>query len=353
MAKNVDIARDLSLTAFLERELGVQAKRMGRHARFNYCPDCGNEGHQPNKLQIQIDDKHYFCHRCRDKGTVIDAAMKLWGMDFGEAVDRLAGNHSGDVKAKPVDMEKVKKEDTLRNQKIAEVLKRLKPIFADSADDFKCIQYLTKVRKLPLEVVREAQKRGMLAFMPSNVKNAESRIIKACGEQLLRDAGMWKEGAKRPSICYRPIVFILPGETSAEFRIIGEPKPDMLKSMRFGTNIPYPFVWRSKTPSTKVAVVEGAIDTLSMVALGTKSHIVGIPGCNNWDIEWFIKIKDKLQIEEFVLALDNDSSSEKNPGQKGQERLVEAMNLANLKNSRKVLPENSDINEILKARSVA
>lgn len=350
---DVDVARDLSLTAFLERELGVQAKRTGRSLRFNYCPECRDDGHQPNKLMVQQDDRYYLCYRCRDKGSIIDAAMKLWGLDFKEALKKLVAGQSHAIKRVPIDPEKIKKEDSARNEKIAEVLKRLQPVMAEFSDDFRCIQYLTKDRNLPLEIIREAQKRGIIGFLPSNVKRAEEKVIAAAGEQLLREAGMWKEGAKRPSICYRPIVFMLPGHRSAEFRIIGQPKKDMLKSIRFGTQLKFPFVWRAKEGMKAAAVVEGCIDMLSMVALGYQGHVIGLPGCNNWNRDWFPALRNSLGIEGFTLALDNDSESSANPGQSALLVLKEALDEMGIPNSKKELPPNSDINEILKSKKAA
>lgn len=350
---DVDVARDLSLTAFLERELGVQAARPGRSVRFNYCPECHDEGNQPYKLRIQHDDKYYFCHRCKDRGSIIDAAMKLWGLDFKEALEKLVAGRSHAVKRVPIDPEKLKKDDAVRNDKIAEVLKRLQPVMAEFSDDFRCIQYLTKERKLPIEVIREAQKRGIVGFLPSNCKRAEEKVIAAVGEQLLREAGMWKEGAKRPSICYRPIVFMLPGHRSAEFRIIGQPKKDMLKSIRFGTQLKYPFVWRAKDGVKSAVVVEGCIDMLSMVALGYQGHVIGLPGCNSWKREWFSSLRAALAIEGYTLALDNDSGSTLNPGQTALLVLKEALDEMGIPNSKKELPPNSDINEILKSKKAA
>lgn len=350
---DVDIARDLSLSAFLERELGIEPKRSGKSLRFSYCPNCGDQGSTPLKLQVQPDDKYYYCHRCHDKGSIIDAAMHLWALDFKTALSKLVEGKSSAVKRVPVDYEKLKKDESERNKKIAEVLQKLLPITERFKDDFRCIQYLNQVRKIPMEVIREAQKRGIVGFLPSDSKKAERLIIEAVGETLLREAGMWKEGAKRPAICYRPIVFFLPAKDAAEFRIIGKPKEGTLKSIRYGTQIKYPFVWRSEEKTEDASIVEGCIDMLSMVALGYKGHVVGVPGCNNWDAEWFKTIKDNLKIKRYIRVFDNDTKSDLNAGQEASMRLKLALDEMGIPNFRKSVPPNVDINEILKSKCAA
>lgn len=350
---DIDVARGLSLTAFLERQLGVKGHKSGISMRFSYCPACGENGHSPHKLHIQADDNHWFCHRCGERGSLIDAAMSLWGCDFKTALEKLVAGQSGAVKRIPIDQAKIDEAKQKRNEKLKEALGIIHPLTKQFQDDFNCLKYLTDVRKLPIEVIREAQNRNMLGFLPSDSRKAERLLLSEVGENLLHESGMWTVGKKRPMICYRPLVFFLPGFTSAEFRIIGEPKSkEQPKSIRLGTDSKYPYVWRSKSGS-KAAVVEGFIDTLSTVALGFKGHVIGLPGCRNWNPEWFVNIHDKLQVSEYIRVFDNDTSSEKNWGQLGSEKLKVILDEFGYPNSAKNLPPDKDMNKILIEKQAA
>ena len=343
-----EVAKQRSLTGFLEQQFGYTAKRVSGEARFKTCPDCGESpDHTSVKLRVK-NDATFNCFRCGAHGSIIDAAMMLWKVDNLEAAKMLAGDRVGEsvVKRTPKTEQETQAEVERRDALHEVYLKLIGP--SSSRTDAKIEKYLCIDRSLPFSLVREAQKRKMLGFLPSNPNEAFTMLVDTVGEPLLRKADLWKTDKKMPGIVFRPIIFFFPGLKSAEFRIIGEPTGENLKSRRYGTT-DYPWFWKG-SDGRGAMLTEGFIDMLSSVALGYTGHILGMPGCNNWKPEWLLKFHENMGINGFDLAFDNDSKDPDNPGQKWSENAGKVLTENNIAYRHLKLPDG-DLNVLLKRKA--
>jgi hypothetical protein len=367
-----DEVRALSLSNFLDSELSVKGKPMSGVIRYSECPWCGEGPAGSVRLAVLEGDRKCHCHRCKEEGDIITVAMQLWGTKNWETALRLTGkskdtsNNVAAIKHRViVPDEDIKKRDAERAIHLREALIKIHAATESYKDEQACMDYLHIERSLPENVIREAQRRKMLSFLPADPGKAKQLIMDSVGESLLKSSGLWKEGAKSSAIFYRPLMFILPGFNSAEFRIIGQPENDETpKSIRYGKNIKLPFVWRVED-SSRAMVVEGFIDMLSAVALGYTGHVVGMPGANSWNPEWFTSIAEKLGVKKWFLALDNDSDEVdelvdgkivgqlKNPGQTWAAKLQEELTKLNMDNQLKSPPAHHDINDVLREKLAA
>lgn len=365
--------RVLSLSSFLDVEMNAKGKPMSGVIRYSECPWCGpSESGSSVKLAVLQGDRQCKCHRCSESGDIIAVAMQFWGTSNWETALRLTGKSKeistnvSPIKHRVIetnlDLQKIEAE---RAMHLREALIKIHAAAESYKDEQACMDYLCIQRGLPEDVVREAQRRKMLAFLPTDPAKAKKLIMDNVGESLMKSSGLWKEGAKSSAIFYRPLMFILPGFQSAEFRIIGQPENDETpKGIRYGKNIKLPFVWRVEQ-SSRAMVVEGFIDMLSAVALGYSGHVVGMPGANSWNPEWFTSIASKLNVEKWFLALDNDSDELdelvdgkvvgklKNPGQTWAAKLQEELTKLNMSNQLKSPPAHHDINDVLRERKAA
>lgn len=366
--------RELSLSNFLDSELNVKGKPLSGTVRYSECPWCGQaDNNASNRLAVLEGDRMCHCHRCKEGGDIVKTAMQLWGTDNWETALRLTGkSRNTSTNVTPIKHrvivpdEDLKKLEAERAQHLREALTKIHAAASAShKDEQACMDYLQIERSLPEDVIREAQRRKMLCFLPADPAKAKQFLLDNVGESLLKSSGLWKEGAKTPAICYRPIMFIMPGFNAAEFRIIGQPdNEDSPKSIRYGKHIKLPYVWRVEE-SSRAMVVEGFIDMLSAVALGYTGHVVGMPGTNSWNPEWFILIAQKLGVKKWFLALDNDSDeldelvdgkvvgTLKNPGQTWAAKLQEELTKLNMVNQLKSPPAHHDINDVLREKLAA
>lgn len=361
-----DEVHAMSLSDFFERELGMKAKRTGKTVRFSFCPWCGEGPKESVRLAILPGDLRCKCHRCGEGGDIIDAATVLWGVDTNTAIRKLLGKSTDSPKIQIKQrvirpQEEIDQEEMAQTAALREAIRKIQSAAESHKDNPACLDYLLIERSLPISLVREAQRRKMLCFMPHDPKDCKDFLMEHVGEELLKASGLWKEGSKAPAIIWRPLVFILPGCHSAEFRNLGESSEDSPKSIRYGT-AKLPFVWRAAQPSDRAMIVEGFIDMLSSVALGFGGHVVGLPGCNNWQLEWFQVIANSLGVTRWIEALDNDDEEVddedalekglklKNPGQFWANRLHKALSELNMQQVRHAPPVNMDINDVLRDR---
>lgn len=365
--------RELSLSNFLDNELKTEGKHLSGTVRYSNCPWCGTTKNEANNhLAVLKGDRQCHCHRCKEGGDIIATAMQLWGTSNWETALLLTGkSKETSTNVSPIKHrvivpdEDVKKLEAERALYLREALIKIHAAAESYKDEQACMDYLHIERSLPEDVIREAQRRKMLCFLPADPVKCKQLLLEKVGESLLKSSGLWKDGAKSAAIFYRPLMFILPGFHSAEFRIIGQPdNEDTPKGIRYGKNIKLPFVWRVEQ-SSRAMVVEGFIDMLSAVALGYAGHVVGMPGANSWNPEWFTSIASKLSVEKWFLALDNDSDEVdelvngkiigklKNPGQTWAAKLQEELTKLNMSNQLKSPPAHHDINDVLRERLAA
>ena len=344
-------AKELSLSAFIEAELGATAKNSAGWKRYNNCPACGEGSKDSVKLAVNKDDRTWKCHKCGEHGSIIDAAMFLWGCDNVEAVRKLLG--VSERGPRPIAPTVDHAADDAAAKRRADLMKVAFSKLQEAAQEFKndkdCLRYLTIKRAIPLDTIRIAQARGMVGFMPSNHQRAKAVMVAALGEDLLRETGLWKPDKELPGIAYRPLVFFLPGMTSAEFRVIEDVPKGWSKSIAHGPK-EYPYWWLGS--DDQCLITEGLIDVMSAVALGYRGHVMGLPGCNNIREEWLVKAAARYKIERYVIGLDNDVDDPKNPGQTWAKKISEMLTAKNLPNFIKA-PERGDINDILRAKSAA
>jgi hypothetical protein len=360
-----DEIRGLSLSDFLEKQLNVKPLRSGKTLRFSSCPACGEGSVKSVRLKVHADDRHCKCYRCPFSGDILDCAEELWRVSKKECIDMLLGktpSATPQIKPRQVKSDsEIAAENAAQNAALKEALVKIQALSEQYANEQECLDYLMIERNIPEYVIREMQRRKMLGFLPTDPKKARAALILAVGENLLKASGLWNPDKKASAIFFRPIVFFLPGLTSAEFRIIGPESDTYTKSLRYGES-KLPYVYRNG-PAKKAMIVEGFIDMMSAISLGYMGHVVCIPGCNNWNIKQFLYLAAYLGIEKWLIALDNDNEelddpnvqngTFKNPGQSWANILREAFTENNLRFSQYSPPPEMDINDILKSRKVA
>ena len=160
-------------------------------------------------------------------------------------------------------------------------------------------------RRISASLQNEAFARNMLRMLPSTPAQAMEWLLENVGEDLLKSGGFWKQESKWPPIAFRPLIFLLPNDAGAEFRLARDPKGEEPKALRYG-RLNWPWWWKGKTD--KVITVEGAIDMLSLVAMNWESSILAAPGANAWKDSWLDNIAEKYPGIEFHTGFDNDKA---------------------------------------------
>lgn len=339
-------AKQLSLVNFLEQQFKETAVKVGGGYRFKTCPDCGTG----SQLRIHIhNDVTWKCFSCHEKGTIVDAAALLWGCSIPEAAKSLINKDTNkvvNIKVRSKEPEGPSVNDIERANTLTIFLKKLREATKNLSDP-KILDYLINVRCFSKELLEESRNRGSLGFLPSNPAEALKLILSISSREELEKAGIWKVDSKMPGICFRPIVFFMPGCASAEFRILGKPRNENeCKSIRYGKT-QKPYFWRGKEGSTRILVTEGYLDHLAAVELGWKEHVMGLPGTGTWELDWFLKCLRVYEIEFFVIGFDNDIKSDgTNPGQESALKLIKCLNENDIKNINKP-PLKGDINDFL------
>lgn len=300
-----EVRRQVPITWFFETTLGAHPKPMSGAIRYHVCPNpqCGAASEHSVKVSVQ-DDK-WMCFACRKHGDVIEASALFWGLSLREAGMQLLGVDKDQIvshvppKAKP----KTERDDDALAFVISQLVSNARPL------DLAVIEYLAG-RRIPEVVTREAFKRRLLMSLPSDPNRAKDYLFEVVGREALVEAGFMKKDGKAPAIMFRPLVFVGHGMKSAEFRLARPKEPNEIKSLRYGSAVP----WAWQGPDTdRIMITEGCIDLLSAVSLGTRRSIIALPGCENWQPDWFLKLKGR----NVLLALDNDE-----PGKAARERLV-------------------------------
>lgn len=314
----------------------------GPSPRWGVCPHCGESS--KDSLKLVVRRGHYSCFSCGKGGSVVDFAAAIRGTNLVEAAQWLLNEPTMPAYTYQQESDE---EEQRRKALAADVIRDLRPVLIRQKPSAEIMRYLTVERAIPLAVVQEAVDRKILGFMPANPTEAKGLLVETVGEQRLRDAGLWKDGSKAPGICYRQLVFFM-NTGAAEFRVI-RPREGQAKAIRYGvTNCP--FFWGGSSGVTKV--VEGAIDMLSEVALsGAEDNIVGLPGCNQYDVRWFTKLHADARACRIEVRLDNDVDKPKgkNPGQEWAARLIADLTEQGIP-AINTSPEAGDVNDLLRSR---
>ena len=281
-----NVKASVDLQSFLENH-GATFRRLGGGLRSDNCPCCGEGRRGSNKLGLLPDGEKWRCFSCGRGGDVIDAAAAMWCLPHRDALRRLAAEQWVSD-AVPVVRRTAKRRDEghgkpQRAAALKEALTRLHAAVTQRVPEPEGIAYL-KGRGIPGRLVAQAQSMGMLGFMPNEQFKARLFLEDQVGKDLLIEAGLWQPDKKMPAIAYRPLIFFFPDRDSAEFRLTRSAEEGERKAIRYGSTS-RPWYWAGEDGS-KLAIVEGAIDLLSMVALGFKGDVIGIPGATVWRPEW-------------------------------------------------------------------
>ena len=344
------------LISLLEKYCGRPVK-VQDGVRFNACPACGKSKHETIKLSANPVTGRWRCHKCGATGTTVDVMAYVWDVVPLEAAIRIANdsNQAADTpccrEAAPSGEElEAERQSKLKEAAQAECFSLLRDATKGNSDDLICLNYLTVVRKLPIKIVREAQNRGMLGFLPGTPNEAMAFLVEVLGKDRMQACGLWRPEAAKSPLAFRPIISFLPGATSAEFRLARAPRnEDERKALRYG-HAEAPWFWKGTDPK-RALVVEGVIDLWSSVAMGFDGDVVGVPGCNNWKLSWFMRIHEVRKTERFGIMFDNDANDPDNPGQTWAAELISALKGVDLQADNRLLPPDMDVNKLLQQRT--
>lgn len=334
LIENVKAA--VSLQGFLEGHR-VAFRQVGGGLRSDTCPCCGEGQKGSNKLGLLAGGQKWRCFSCGKGGDVIDAAASIWHIPHRDAIHRLAKEQWVDATAPLTRSQKVDDARNGQQRALNEVLLMLQKSLSGLVPDRETVAYLSQQRALPGRLLAHAQARGVLGFLPGNPLLARMFLEDRIGRDLLVQAGLWNPEKKMPGIAYRPLVFFMPGMDSAEFRLARPAGEGERKAIRYGS-ASRPWYWPGED-GEKLAVVEGAIDLLSLVALGFKGDVIGLPGATVWRPEWFAGAR------RVYTALDPDKA-----GRTATARIraaCEQMGVEIIDKS----PKEGDVNDILVART--
>ena len=308
----------VDLLDFVEKMYNQKGIKQGKSYAFNRCPEpnCGEGPEGGNAFNVH--GQLYKCYCCGNGGDVIKFAKLHWGCTALEAAKELVGEGTGNRPAIQLAAPRARvtpEEETKQQEALTQVLRIIKE--KGLQDEPTCLAYLCgngkDDRQLSRETVTEACRRNILRFLPADMKVSVRWLLENVGEPLLKQSGLWKEGKKVPGIVFRPIVFLMPGCTSAEFRLAHKPKDAKeKKGIHYGLKV-YPWWWEGKRRN-RVAVVEGAIDMLSLVDLGCECSIEALPGAATWTHKfdnWFAALHRNFGTS-FILILDPDKTGLEN-----------------------------------------
>jgi hypothetical protein len=299
-----DQAKGVDLPTLIEVRFSLALRRHGSSYSCRHCPNCGEGSAHSNAVSVfpaQEGIWRWKCFRCRKGGTAIDYLCFALGITATEAASELVAMRGSastkilfhTVPTLPGNSVRLKEAIGLLRQNALP----MEPVVS---------AYLT-ARKIPPAVQQEAYARGILRMLPSAPILAYDFLLKFVGEQRLRDAGLWRVGAKWPAIAFRPLLFLLPASTGIECRLIRDPVGDEPKAIRYG-RLAHPWFWQGRDKT--ISICEGAIDMMSKVALGDRGCIMAVPGVDAWKDAWVDRCVAKYPQHAYKICLDYDVAGE-------------------------------------------
>ncbi len=305
-----DDAKAADLPAWMDAE-GYFLRHQGGSYGCHACPHCGEGDPQSNALSVFRSDSgqgiwRYRCWRCGKGGSVVDFIATVRGMSATEAAKMLVSGAqtSGFVRAAAPPKTKTNLKPLQQSPKqLADSKKVFELIRTKGLSTEPGVRSYLESRRISASLQNEAFARNMLRMLPANPAQAMEWLLENVGEELLESAGFWKQESKWPPIAFRPLIFLLPNDSGAEFRLARDPNGDEPKALRYG-RLNWPWWWKGNTD--KVIAVEGAIDMLSLVAMNWESSILAAPGVNAWKDSWLDNIADKYPGILFHTGFDND-----------------------------------------------
>ena len=97
--------------------------------------------------------------------------------------------------------------------------------------------------------------------------------------------------------------------------------------------------WRWNEGKGTVALVEGLIDLLSLVAMGYEDEVIAVPGCRQWNHAWNPLLADRT----VIIKFDPDG-----PGQAAAADLSSELQSEGIR-AWVDCPKDGDINDVLLA----
>lgn len=343
-----DCARSMAdLDVVLENLYG-KGRRVQGALQYHGCPACGVS--ENGRHKVSSANGRWKCVKCGAEGSVVEALAYASDITPAEAAGRLTKGLVGAYVRLPSTVAEINASERLRLEALSTTLGVLRGACGAYRDDLACLSYLTRERKIPLEIVREAQARGMLGFLPGHPETAMRFLIDTIGQERLELSGLWRPGARKPGIAQRPIVSFFPGAKSAEFRMARQPaNASERNTAKYGLS-QAPWFWKGEDAANALVVV-GVVDLLSAVALGFRGDIVGLPSRDDWKLEWFSRIKETRGTSVFVTMFEGDLSDRLSPVKDWAKALVDALNQAGMQSRSKPLQPATDVNGLLRSRA--
>lgn len=346
------------LITFAEQCLG-KGRSHGGSVRWDDCPACRNYREDSGKLSVMGGTPHLFrCFACDAKGDVTEFARHWFDLPEGpagckQAAEKLLGiaDHWGN---KPP---KVRTETPQDGEKKRDIRPFLKALLDSNIEPDKAVFTYLSDRGFSSESLAWLWEAGLFRTLPDDPDVAHGLILDLLGgnRQALLDTGLSKirGGAiSYPAIAFKPLIFIFPGATSAEFRAIhplkkmknGKLPPKLL---RYGST-DQPWVIPGAGSSKTTFITEGLMDAVSLRMLqrakGTDpSRVIAIPGVKSWKDTW----NGLIETERVAIAFDGDQA-----GVAAGLELEGKLNQTSLgrfwaQSIASRLPEGKDINDLL------
>lgn len=322
---------NVPLDWFFEHMLGARARPSAGAIRYNICPNPGCGASSIHSVKVSVKNGGWLCYSCGEQGDVVAAAAFYWEKSHREAGLDLMGADVELLKhyIPPKPMDAIQRDDSA----LALVLQRVAEARTYPSKD--ALKYFAG-RGISEGVAREACNRGILITIPNNPMEAKEFLTEVAGQELMVKAGLWNPEKKAPACAFRPLWFRSQSHCAAEFRLMREPKEGEKKAMRYGGKSPW--IWEGS--DSEFMIVEGPIDMLSAVEMGSKRTIFALPGCENWEPDWFNMMAKKNVLQ----ALDPDK-----PGFKAAENLKPVLEALEVKLGTFNPPNRvGDLNEQLK-----
>ena len=286
--RSVDFSRardKVPLTWFFENVMSAKPRPAAGSIRYSVCPapSCGAASKHSVKVSVRGD--RWSCFACKESGDVVEAAASWWGKPLKDAALDLVGADAEIINAyvPPKPLPAVERDQPM----VKALIEKLWD--ATKTPTQPVINYL-RSRGIPESLTREAARRGMIGSLPDTPEECKRKLVDVLGMDAMYEAGFWREGAKAPAAAFRPLLMISYARTDLEMRLIRSPREGERKALHFGDVSPW--VWVG-ADMDRIMLTEGGIDLLSAVAMGTRRSIIGLPGCENWEPEWFKKLAGK------------------------------------------------------------
>lgn len=216
-----------------------------------------------------IKDNYFYQFGSEKKGNSIDFCVEILEMKFKDAANELLsfGNETKNGLGKPIANAMCA---GLERKNIINICE----LPSMSADNHKVIDYLTKNRGLPEELISQLISSKLL------YQDSRNNCVFPCYDK----CGEFKGTILRGTLPSRPF-----------------------KGRSKGSDVDYGWLLAPETESSRVIVVEAPIDALSLIALDKsirENYVLALGGLHESAIETFLK--SHPEVDTVIMAVDND-----------------------------------------------